>query len=130
MTMAILGGDQHKAERIARELIDRLTVMDIGWVVAEDMGLEAEQRLCSAIDEHYLKDERRMNQLEHEIDGEAFSEFTTLASHLSSVRQQAQFALGYMAARRLLDIDEKTKNRGRSMPGRQKQKRAGRVAKE
>ena len=126
MTMTIRGGDQHKAEGVAREIIDRLTVLDIGWIVTEDMGLEAEQRLCSAIDENYPKDEQRMNQLAQEIDSEPCNEYMTLASTVSSVRQQAQFLLGYMTARRVLGIDETMKNRGRSMPVRAKKKRARR----
>ncbi len=49
MSMSILGGNQHKAERIARDIVKDLTVQDIEWTIVEGMGLEGEQRLCAAV---------------------------------------------------------------------------------
>jgi hypothetical protein len=111
MSMSILGGKQHKAERIARDIVKDLTVMDIDWTIAESMGREGEQRLCSAIDEDFLINERRLSQLEKKITdavnddiGKLLDDYDHLWTEVSVARQKASFALGYFAALRLVGV--------------------------
>jgi len=118
MTMKISGGNQHKVERIARKLVQDLTVLDIDTTINEALGTAGEQRICSAIDKKFLKKLTRGNQLEKqfpvileedmgslsELGNQAdklFDEYVSLSSEVSTARQQASFSLGYAAALRL-----------------------------
>lgn len=120
MTMVITGGNQRKAEKIARDIVKGLTVMDIDSTVAEDIGIANEQRLCSAIDGDFLKNERRISGLHSHIRAkltkdlaELFDEADNLCLRVSITRQKASFALGYQAALRLLGVTPKTKGNGK-----------------
>jgi hypothetical protein len=123
--MVITGGDQHKAERIARDIVRDLTVSDIEWTITEGLGREGEQRLCAAVDDDFVKNEDRLYALSHRISdalgknddlSKLFIEYEDLAISTSGARQKASFLLGYQAALRLCDpapgkrlqIDRKT----------------------
>lgn len=114
MTMIILGGNQRKAERIARDLVKDLTVADVGATVAESMSPADENRLCNAVDEDFSKHERRILSLEKTIAaalsediGKLFEEYSELHITVTTVRQKAEFALGYATALRLIRTQSK-----------------------
>ncbi|TMA78734.1 MAG: hypothetical protein E6J74_41370 [Deltaproteobacteria bacterium] len=108
MTMVILGGNQRKAERIARDIVKDLSVADIDFTIAESMGRSGEHRLCGTLDEDFSKEEDRRRLLFRSIVeagddqiAEWLGEYETLHISASSTRQQASFLLGYYAALRL-----------------------------
>jgi hypothetical protein len=118
MTMVILGGNQTKAERIARDIVKKLTVSDIDFTIAEGMGRAGEQRLCAAVDEDFLKNERRLYLLGEKIGddvnddlGKLIDEHDNLSLEVSVARQKASFLLGYAAALRLLVVNTKPKRK-------------------
>jgi len=120
MTMSILGGNQKKAERIARDIIKDLTVADVEWTIVEATGYKGEQQLCAAIDDNFLKNERRLSLLGHKIKsavndeiGELVDEYDDVRIESSVARQKASFQLGYQAALRLLGVDLKPKAKRR-----------------
>jgi hypothetical protein len=110
--MIILGGNQRKAERIARDLVKDLTLADIDTTVDEGIGLAGEQRLCAAVDDDFMKNERRLEWLDKTIltavSGEVeklFDEYGDLRVTVCAARQKASFLLGYASALRLLGVD-------------------------
>ena len=109
MSLSILGGNQTRAARIAREIVRDLAPTDIEFTVTEAMGLEGEQRLCTAVDDDFLAQERRINELDDQLRKlcsdevwELLSEKDDLVISSSSIRQTASFNLGFAAALRLL----------------------------
>jgi hypothetical protein len=118
MSISIRGGNQHKAERVARDIVKNLTVMDIDWNIVESMGLEREQQLCAAVDEDFPKDYKRVFQLSKKITDavnddidKLFEEHSDLCLRLSIARQKAAFVLGYFAALRLVGVTPKPKRK-------------------
>jgi ABC-type lipoprotein export system ATPase subunit len=118
MTLIISGGNQHKAERIAKDLVKDLTVSDVDATVQESMSRGDEQRLCTAIDKDFVKNENRLILLDKKISDAANNDVCKLvdewdALHLavSIARQKVCFVLGYEAALRLLGINDRPKGK-------------------
>jgi hypothetical protein len=116
MTMVFTGGNQLKAEKIARDLVKDLTVEDVYTTIGGSMGDDDERRLCDALDEDYVTQENRIKQMEDQIETglsedarKLFDEYVELQKLNGFVRQQAYFHLGYMTALRLLCHDDKAK---------------------
>jgi hypothetical protein len=93
--------------------------MDLDHTIQEGMDLAGERRLCSAIDEDFLKNERRISALHSHISStltkdlaELLDEADNLCLRVSIARQKASFALGYQAALRLLGVTPKRKGNG------------------
>jgi hypothetical protein len=120
MSKLIFGGNQHKAERIAREMVKDLTLADLEWVIVEGTTPEADNRICAAVHDDFLKNERRINQLEKIIDSKLkagisklFEEYNELVTSSTRAHEKASFTLGYAAAHRLLGVDPKPKGKRR-----------------
>jgi hypothetical protein len=107
MSLSVKFGSK-RAARIAREIVDDLTATDVEWVIVEAMGRN-EDRLCAAISADFLDEEKRIDELDKEIQKLCSAEVWALiderncaATHTWTIRQHASLQLGFTAALHLL----------------------------
>jgi len=120
MGMLHRGGNQPRAERIARELVKRLTVKDLDWVVLEGGRPKDHERLLSAVEDGFKATERRRRalyfHLHEKLTGSLqkyFEEYDELHVRELCAHSSANFQLGYATALRLLGVDGKTRKQRR-----------------
>ena len=120
MTMQILGGNQYKAERIAREMVKKFTVKDLDWIIEEGVNIKEHHRLCSAVSDDFTKEERRRLILEQYLGDKltgklhkAFEDYVELRLNELCAHSSAHFHLGYATALRLLGVNTFPKARKR-----------------
>jgi len=100
-----------KAERIAHQLVQSWSPIDVQTALMKSLETPGENHLCSSIDNHFAKNEKRIFKIGRKLrdavnDDEMFFEHERLVFTASITRQKAAFLLGFASALRLLGVDD------------------------